>query len=200
MSSNAQPPAPAMPRWATIGLALALVLAVWALMSARSANATATENEAARTVADLDLTLVPGGPERFSSSFEAAVEDGDADDLDADARDWLTIIVRNTGDAEAQDVALDADVLAPDGTRSIGEMATFEDLEASVTDGLLQLELGDVGADERATVFVGFAADALPGDVAEAWFAEHARAVRAITARADGDDETLAAVYGHAAP
>lgn len=185
-----------MPAWAKIALILALILALWGLFTARSAASTAQENLATRMVPELELNLVPGGPERFASRFESAMEDADDAEFDVGAHTWLTVIVENRGDGDADDAALEADVLAPEAAVAVGEMASFEDLEMERQEDLLELTLGDVDAGETATVFLGFETDALPEALAEAWAADHRLAVTSISATTDSMEGPAATLYG----
>lgn len=186
----------ATPTWLKIAVFLALILALWGLFTARSAASTAQENQAMRTVPEMELTLVPGGPERFADSFESAMEDAGDAEFEVGARAWLTVIVENRGDGDASDTALEADVLAPQAAVAVGEMASFEDLEMERQEDLLELTLGDVDAGETATVFLGFETDALPDALAEAWAADHRLAVTSITATTDSMEEPAATLYG----
>lgn len=186
------------PTWIKVAIVILLVLSLWALFAARSAGSTAAANEARARVADVGLTLVAGGPERFAEAFEEAVGDADADDLDAGAYVWTSLLVRNEGAADAQEVTVEADVLSADSAQVLGQMAGFQDLEVEIADGTLELSLGDVDTGETATVFLGFEPGALPEGLEAAWAADHALVVDTVSAFVDGADDPTATLYGAA--
>lgn len=155
-----------VPTWLTILLVVALVLALWALVTARGAAGEAAANTEQLARPDLDLAVVPGGPQRFPDAFDAAVDDLDDDDVvDATTHRWITVVLHNDGASDAQGV--------------------------DVT-----LDLGSIDAQESAQVFVGVAADALPEPVAEEWSTAYRSYLGRADVFVDGNDVAIDRWYG----
>lgn len=160
-----------VPTWLTILLAVALVLGLWALVAARGAAATAEANAERLARPDLDLAVVPGGPQRFAEAFEAAVEDQDDEAVDPATHRWLTVVVHNDGSADAEDVnvTLDLDLGDVEAPVYLADLSGFRDLDVGSDGPLVELGINEVDAGDAAWVFIGVPTDALPEQVAETW-------------------------------
>lgn len=186
-----------VPTWLTILLAVALVLALWALVTARGAAGAAEANAEQLARPDLDLAVVPGGPQRFPDAFDAAVGDLDGDEaVDPTAHRWITVVLHNDGasDAEGVDVTLD---LGDVGTPTyLADLPGFRDLDVGEDGPLVALELGGIDAQESARVFVGLPADALPEPVAEEWSLAYREYLGRADVFVDGNDVAIDRWYG----
>ncbi|MDZ7801697.1 MAG: hypothetical protein U5K81_13035 [Trueperaceae bacterium] len=187
-----------VPTWVKLAVAVLLVLSLWALFSARSATSTANDNQQRLQVPEIQLSLVPGAPERFPDAFEEAVGDAGAEELDVDALNWVTVLVRNAGGADAEDVILEGRMLGADSVEAIGETSSFQDFEVAVEEGALQMTLNDVDAGETGRVFLGFPNDALPEEVVANWAANYQLAIDRVIAREEDGDEPMVTLFGAA--
>lgn len=186
-----------VPMWVTGAIVVLFVLSLWALFSARSAGESAANIEETVTTPDMNLILVRGGPDRFEDHFTEAVEDAGDDELDPGALEWITILVRNDGVGDAEDLELQATVASPETVTALADPSGFTDMESEVQDGVLTIELGDVDDEERAVVFLGFDPENLPEEVSDDWASQYLRAVDVLTAHVEGVDEVAAEVYGN---
>lgn len=185
------------PTWIKLAIAVLFVLSVWALFAARSAGATAERSDQLLSVPELELTLLRGGPNRFADAFAEALEEADATDLDVDEHVWITVLLRNEGAADADDVSLQARIASPDEVVSLARVPGFQGLDSEFEEGVLSLEVGDIDTEEAATVFLGFDPEALPEELGGDWAGQYARSVDVISAHVDGSDERAAVVYGN---
>lgn len=187
----------AVPTWLTILLAVALVIALWALVTARGAAGRAEANGEQLARPDLDLVVVPGGPERFPDAFDAAVDDLDEDEaVDPTAHHWITVVLHNDGASDAQGVDVTLD-LGDVGTPTyLADLSGFRDLDVGSDGPLVELGIDSIDAGDAAQVFVGIPSDALPEPVTDDW----SRAYGDYVGRADvfvgGDDAAIDRWYG----
>lgn len=187
-----------VPTWVKLAVAVLLVLSLWALFSARSATATANDNQQRLQVPEIQLSLVAGAPERFPEAFEEALGDAGAEELDVDALNWATVLVRNVGGADADDVILEGRMLGADSVEAIGETSSFQDFEVEVVEGALQMTLNDVDAGDTGRVFLGFPDDVLPEEVVANWATNHTLAIDRVIAREEDGDEPMVTLFGAA--
>lgn len=167
-----------------VGAVLVIVLA-WAFFAARGAGSQATANESLLLVADLEATLVPGGPDRFDERFSAALEDAETPDLAVDDLLWATLIVGNDGLAEAEDVTATAAFRPDVDPVVLADLASFGSLDAEAGEDGLVLDLADVDAGENALVFLGFDPSSLPDTITDGWAGAYAQTIDLIVVSAD---------------
>lgn len=186
-----------VPTWLTILAVAALALGLWALVAARGAASTAEANAARLARPDLDVNVVPGGPQRFPDAFDAAVDDADdAEGVDPTTRRWVTVVVHNDGSAEAEDTAVTLDLGAVDTPIYLADLPGFLDLDVGTDGPLVELDVGDIEAETSVRVFVGIPAAALPEAVAADWPAAYRDYIGRADVFADGVDVAVDRWFG----
>lgn len=175
-----------------IGIGLAILL-IWLWNTAGGARTLAEQNARLINQPELEVQYLIGGPERFAEEFDEAVEDAELGDLDTGEMLWSTALVTNVGHQEAQDVALTTN-LRPELTPTV--IASTPDFgsapAAEQEEGTVEISVEDIGADEQAYVFFGFAPDALAA-ADDDWPAEFENVFSSMTVEADDSQDT---VYG----
>jgi hypothetical protein len=103
--------------WPYAKIVVPIIVAIWIFNIASDARGTAQKNAAAiqrLRVPQFELVLVPGGPDRFASTFEKVMEEMEsAEAFDATQFLWGTFVVRNTGNRDATDMVFDVTAAAP---------------------------------------------------------------------------------------
>lgn len=102
--------------WPYAKILVPIIVAIWIFNIANDARGTAQKNAAAiqRLQPQFELVLVPGGPDRFASTFEEIVADMDSPEVfDATQFLWGTFVVQNTSQQDATDMVFDVTAAAP---------------------------------------------------------------------------------------
>ena len=151
---------------------LPIAIAIWLFSIATEARAIAQSNSELLREPVFQLSLIPGGPGRFADPFAGAVEDafGDGsafslteeDDAAAEAFDptqylWVTLIIRNIGERDADDVRLEIEamtaidhlLIAPSGWNNQADVEMGETANTA-TAAFSYLDQG-----EETLVFIG---------------------------------------------
>lgn len=112
-------------RWDSVKRVLLYVaviaIAIWLFNIAMDARSLAQSNAETVNVPIFELAMVPGGPERFVDEFEDALEaraEQGAEEAEVAAIEpadylWMTLVVRNIGQENADELELVLDTTAP---------------------------------------------------------------------------------------
>ncbi|MCC6166102.1 MAG: hypothetical protein IT329_02630 [Caldilineaceae bacterium] len=99
-----------------------IAVAIWLFTIATEARSLAQSNAELVQTPIYQMTMVPGGPVRFSSQFEDALEarveqagDNAAEMPALEPADylWMTLVIRNVGERSANSLALEVTTTAP---------------------------------------------------------------------------------------
>lgn len=180
---------------------IAVVIGLLAL--AGSANNKAKQNMAKLNVPEYEIWYLPGGPQRFSDNFQDANSEGDKAKVKQDAYIWSTVLVKNDGLSEANNVSIQVDAALPLSQILVtppgyGNEASIEFSEEDNTRATIDIE--SIGTEETTYIFVGFTPETIAqfNDhyQSESWLERYKSALNLIYIESVNTETTY---YGHAA-
>jgi hypothetical protein len=186
-----------------------IAVAIWFFNIATQARSLAQSNAELVNVPIYQLTVVPGGPVRFEDAFNDALElwaeqtgnnAVEMPELEAADYLWMTLVVRNIGDSDANDLEIEMNTTAPirqlflaaPGWRNESEIVFEQDaLTASAS-------LESLGKDDEALLFIAMNPRALEMPYTEESHRLWARNFEVYFEEAHAESELAEALlYGH---
>lgn len=139
--------------YAKIGLLV--IVAIWLFNLANSANNLATENAKLIQVPEYNIYHVAGGPERFSSEFEDAVEEVTEEITNGYL--WSSIIVENRGSEDDEDVEINIKTAIAVEKVFVDAPGYYNDAEVEHEQGSKEVtvNIDEFDNNDQTTIFIG---------------------------------------------
>lgn len=185
----------------TILIVVAIAIGVSLLILAGTANDKAKKNMAKINVPEYEIQFVPGGPERFTEIYNEIEFEEDEKEPEIGSYIWSTVILKNTGYSEGEDVDVELNTSVPTDHTIVTSSAYYSDTEISTdeedkTNKLVEVESMDT--EDTLYIFLAFdpkIVDASSAEAVKKWKDNYKNFLEQIKVESEEDS---AIYYGNA--
>lgn len=152
-------------RWGVGLVTVGLFIAVFAV--AIGARNQAIENAETVLKPEWKVSYVPGGPLRFPDAFEDVEDDDRSAEMEPNRYLWSTVIITNTGEAEAINASADITTTVPVSHAFVSSDAYLLGLGMEGLDDddmrSVSADIGELSPEETVLVFLAMSPTDIPG-------------------------------------
>ncbi len=174
--------------------AVVILLFIWAFSIANNAKTLAEENAESVNTPKYSMSMLLGGPERFSDNF-GNIDNAEPDKISVKDYVWSTVRIKNIGHGDAEDVEITLNRTIPVEQLLISSTGYGNDVEVEPGEekNTTLITMDHIAAREPFYIFIGAKNDNLP-ETWSSWEEDYKKTI--ISLEIEGDDSS-AILFGN---